>query len=101
MASLTVREVASSLERKGFRRRDSHHAFFVYHTTDNVKTSIRTKISQGERELRDKLIGAMARQCRLSKDDFKKLVECPLTREQYEAMLVEAGAVKLAPPSPE
>jgi hypothetical protein len=101
MASLSVREVASSLERKGFRRRDSHHAFFVYYSTNNVKTSVRTKMSQGEKEIRDKLIGAMAKQCRISKDDFKKLVECSLTREEYEAMLIEAGEVKLAPAAPD
>lgn len=95
MASLSVRDVESSLERKGFRKRDGHHAFFVYYSTGNVKTGVRTKISHGEKEVGNRLIGAMARQCRLSKDDFKKLIECPLSREQYEAMLVEAGEVKL------
>lgn len=96
MASLSVRDVESSLERKGFRRRDGHHTFFVYYSTENVKTSIRTKVSHGAKEIGDKLIGAMARQCRLSKDDFKGLVECTLGREQYEVMLIEAGQVRVA-----
>lgn len=98
MASLSVRDVKSSLERKGFRKHDGHHSFFVYYSTSNLKTGVRTKVSHGENQIGDKLIGAMARQCRLSKDDFKKLIECPLSREQYEAMLVEAGELKLAPP---
>lgn len=100
MASLSVRDVESSLERKGFRKHDGHHAFFVYYSADNVKTGIRTKMSHGEKEIGNKLIGAMARQCRLSKDDFRKLVECTLSREQYESMLIETGLVKPAPPSP-
>jgi predicted RNA binding protein YcfA (HicA-like mRNA interferase family) len=100
MASLKARDVESALERKGFRKHDGHHSFFVYYTSDNKRTGVRTKMSHGEKDIGNRLIGAMAKQCRLSKDDFRNLVECTLTREQYEAVLIETGEVKLAPPSP-
>lgn len=99
MASLRARDVEAALERKGFRKRDGHHAFFVYYTANNQKTGVRTKMSHGENEIGNKLIGAMARQCRLAKEDFKRLIECPLSRDEYEAILVAAGDVKLAPPA--
>ena len=44
----------------------------------------------------DNLLALMARNCKLSNKDFALLVECPLSRDDYEAKLVAAGAV--APP---
>jgi hypothetical protein len=35
----------------------------------------------------------MAKQCKLSNKDFGLLVECPLSRDDYEAKLILTGAI--------
>jgi hypothetical protein len=35
----------------------------------------------------------MAKQCKLSNADFGLLVECPLSRDEYEAKLIATGVV--------
>src|SRR5205823_4623038 len=50
---------------------------------DGKKTRIYTKVSHGEKEIPDNLLGAMARQLNLNKKQFLELVDCPLTREIY------------------
>jgi len=35
------------------------------------------------------LIAEMAKQCRLKKDDFLKLIDCPMTQDDYEKKLEE------------
>ncbi|WP_297901534.1 hypothetical protein [Metallibacterium sp.] len=52
-----------------------------------------TKTSHGARELDDGLLGRMAKQCRLSRADFDRLIDCPLDRDGCEAKLVAAGVV--------
>lgn len=87
--------VESALEAKGFRRRESHHSYFVYYTEEGVKTPIRTKTSHGPggADVPNTLIGRMARQCRLRTADFRALVECPLSQTEYEELLASAGEI--------
>lgn len=85
--------VAGALCRKGFVRTQGKHAFFVYHSEAGVKSAVQTMISHGERELQDFLLAKMARQCRLSRADFLALVDCPLSRAEYESRLRTAGAL--------
>lgn len=87
------REVERSLTAKGFQSREGDHSYFHYWTKAGKKTAVFTKTSHGNRELDDSLIGCMARQCRLSRSDFERLIDCPLDRDGYEAKLVAAGEV--------
>ena len=81
--------VETSLEKKGFERKTGDHVFFIYYTTDGRKTSVRTKMSYGSshRDISQNLVSRMAKQCRLATSDFKRLVDCPLSRKDYEEML--------------
>jgi hypothetical protein len=45
------------------------------------------------KEIPDNLIGQMAKQCKLSKSDFLKLVDCPLSRQAYEDILKSEGEI--------
>ena len=45
------------------------------------------------KEIDDNLLAQMAKQCKLSNADFGLLVECPLSRDEYETKLVAAGVV--------
>lgn len=84
-------DVEQSLKRKGFMRKEGDHHYFVYHTMSGLKTAIFTKTSHTPkmRNIPDNLLGQMARQCRLSKSEFLDLVDCPLSREEYEAKVVK------------
>ena len=84
-------DVEQSLKRKGFMRKEGDHHYFVYHTMSGLKTAIFTKTSHTPkmRDIPDNLLGQMARQCRLSKSEFLDLVDCPLSREVYEAKVVK------------
>lgn len=87
-------DVEKSLLNKGFQAGGGDHNFFVYHSKAGKKTMVRTKTSHGSKEIDDNLLAQMAKQCKLSNKDFGLLVECPLSRDAYEAKLVAAGVVE-------
>ncbi len=86
-------DVERALRGKGFIQSESHHHFFIYHSTAGRKTPVKTKTSHGQREISDDLLGKMAQQVKLSKGDFLDLVDCPLSREAYESKLVAQNLV--------
>lgn len=90
------RDVQQSLSRKGFEESESnHHTHYIYHTADGQKTPVKTRVSRGSsyKSLGDDLLGKMAKQCKLTKADFIDLVDCPLSREEYEMRLVQNGVL--------
>lgn len=89
-------DVESALQRKGFTMTEGDHRFFTYHTLAGKKTSVWTKTSHGTayKSLGDTLVGAMAKQCGVTKPQFTQLVACPLSREQLEQHLIESGRIK-------
>lgn len=91
-----ARDVEASLCRKGFRQSNGDHAFF-YLFVDGKKTGVKTKISHGEKEIGDNLLATMAKQVHLTKSRFKDLIECPLSEDDYVALLRESGKVARAP----
>lgn len=91
-------KVAGGLEKKGFRRRQSDHTFFHLYVRDK-KPVIHTKISHGAKEISDKLLGMMARQVRLSRQQFVELVDCPMNHEDYVKYLETIKAVGIDEPT--
>ncbi len=83
------RKVESSLQKKGFvREPERKHVFFVYCTLEGKRTSVSTHTSHGSvKSLSVSLLGDMASQCQLDKQDFLDLVDCPMDREKYEKIL--------------
>src|ERR1035437_5968106 len=80
-------KVEQSLQAKGFQGREGDHHFYVYHRLDGRKSAVFTKTSHTPRmrDLPDVLLGKRARQCRLNRKQFLDLVDCPMSREAYEA----------------
>ena len=64
------RDIERGLVKKGFQRTESHHHFFVYHSCEGKKTTVKTKTSHGNQELSGYILQQMARQIYLSKIDF-------------------------------
>ena len=86
---LVKRKVESALLRKGFQRNNSHHIQFHYIAMNGQKTPVRTEISHepSSKDIGNKIAGKMARQCFLKLSEFKELVDCSLSRSQYEEIL--------------
>lgn len=87
MTVLKTARIRSSLQKKGFVASEGDHTFFHYINGDGKKTAVMTKISHGKSEISDPLIGQMAKQVNLSKNQFMDLVNCPLSKEEYESIL--------------
>jgi len=87
-------DIERGLLHKGFAKGEGDHRYFTYHNLKGEKTAVFTKTSHSPkmRDIPDGLLGLMAKQCRLSKGDFLNLIDCPLSREDYEKRL----AVKTA-----
>jgi predicted RNA binding protein YcfA (HicA-like mRNA interferase family) len=86
-------DVERALSRKGFVQSESHHRFFIYHSKAGRKTPIKTKTSHGQREISDSLLSKMAQQVKLGRGEFLDLVDCPLSRDEYEEKLVALNLV--------
>jgi len=85
-----ARDVSTSLCAKGFQEysdRD-HRYYFLHH--GGKKSHIHTKISHKAKEIDDYLCSAMSRQIRLTRTQFRALVECPLTAEGYLKLMIDA-----------
>jgi len=81
--------IKDALQKKGFRLNDRDHMYFTYYSKNGKKSSVHTKLSRGTKykTLTDNLLALMSKQCKLPKSDFIGLVDCPLTREEYEEKL--------------
>jgi hypothetical protein len=92
--------IESSLQSKGFLPTEGDHHYFVYYTRDGLKTRARTKTSHSPkvRDVADNLLGQMARQCLLAKNEFLRLVDCPMNRDDYERRLIELGEIQVDDP---
>ncbi len=67
--------------------------FFCW-TAGGVKTTFWTKTSHGSaKDLGDVLLKELARQLRISKGQFLDLIDCPLLRDEYEAIVKSEGHV--------
>ena len=86
-------DVDAALQRKGFRAKEGDHHYFIYFTTSGKKTRVFTKTSHSHREISDNLLSQMAQQCRLVRSNFDRLLDCPLTREEYETILMKQEVI--------
>lgn len=86
LTKLKINDVIRALKKKGFKLSDNDHKHFVLYV-DGKKTTIRTEVSQGEKEIGDVLIHLMSIQMKLDKKQFEDFINCPLSYERYKAVL--------------
>lgn len=85
------RDIEAALKKKGFVEiRNGDHKKY-YYSSDAGKVPIRTVTSHNNPEYDDYLLSKMVKQLFLSPDQFRNLVECPLSKEE----LAEIYRVKL------
>lgn len=81
------KDIEAGLKNKGFRKKDGDHHYFIYYSSDDKKSLAKTKTSHAMKSISNDLLSKMSQQCFLSKAEFLNLVDCPLTREEYETIL--------------
>ena len=89
-------DIIVGLSGKGFIQDErAKHTYFIYWTADGKKTAVWTYTSRGTKykTLGDDLVSQMAKQCKLNKGQFCDLVDCPLSRGNYEEFLTEHGHI--------
>ncbi len=88
-------DVVAALAKKGFIQSNNDHMKLTYVNSVGKKTQVWTKISRGSshRDITVSNLSRMASQCKLSNSDFERLLDCPLSRENYEDMLVSQGQI--------
>lgn len=89
-----TKEIARSLENKGFVKAKRDHAFYFLHINDK-KTRIHTKLSWGIKEYGSNLLSRVARGLRLSNSQLNDLLDCPLSKEDYVKLLIKNGEIEL------
>ena len=87
-------DVIARLKKKGFENsKNTHHQYYVYRTTDGKLSDVFTYTSHSGKELSDSLLAKMARQCRLKRESFLKLIDCTMSQQAYEQDLRDRGLV--------
>ncbi|NOY51735.1 MAG: hypothetical protein GXO88_14375 [Chlorobi bacterium] len=83
-------KISKALLKKGFIKNNKDHKFYEYYI--NGKQVLHTKLSHGAtHDVKIHLIGLMSRQCKLSKNDFLDLINCPLSKEKYKQLIKAQG----------
>ncbi len=73
-------------------KKGADHRYFIYRTVGGQKARASTHTSHGKGfDIDDHLLAQMARQCGLTKKQFLDLLDCPLSRQDYENILRAAG----------
>lgn len=87
------KKVERSLLKKGFHAEPRDHWCYVFYL-NGKRTRVKTHTSHCNQEINDYLINKMSKQVHLSKAEFIDLIECPLSAEEYELILLENGIIK-------
>ncbi len=87
MPAFSTKKVEKSLKKKGFTKSNGDHRYFEFY--HNGKAVLFTKTSHSSPDVNDCLISLMAKQCKLSKSEFKDLINCPLSQADYIKILEE------------
>ena len=86
MATRKAREIKEGLIKKGFITVQGDHTF-LFLSIEGRKSSIRTKISHSIKEYGDNLLSLVARQLKISTRQLDDLLDCPLSYDDYLAIL--------------
>jgi hypothetical protein len=92
LSTLKTSKIKKALLKKAFKNDSTHHEMYWLVVGDQ-KRSIRTRISNGQKNANDWLQHQIARQLKLTISQFKLFVECGITGEDYAALMIQPGHV--------
>ncbi len=84
------RVVLAGLMAKGFVKKNKSHVVMSYFLERDSKPSVITHLSHkaSGKDVNDLEISLMAGQCKLTNQQFINLVECTLSKDEYEKILI-------------
>ena len=85
--SAKARVVKAALLAKGMVPDENHH--HMLRKKVGGVTTVVTRMSHDDKEIRGDLIGLMARQCYLHAAEFWDLINCPLSEKHWEELITE------------
>lgn len=89
--SFKVRNIERALVKKGFERKEGKkHIIFTF-IQNGERTEIYTFLSRGESEYRNKNIGSMCKQLKLSKRNFVNVIDCSWEYDDILNFYVTSG----------
>jgi hypothetical protein len=87
------KKIVKSLTRKGFggSSRNRDHDYYYY--LDSSTRPVFTKVSRGSsyKSIGDILLKKMADQIGLTKSEFIRFIDCPMSAEEYRSILSKKG----------
>lgn len=89
------RDVRRNLKKKGFIEDKKHH-IYLNHTYEGKRTGAYTFVSHGKEkeDVGPDIVRSMKMQLRLETNrQVHDLVNCPMTKKQYEVLLKRAGVI--------
>jgi len=89
MAVLNAKDTNKNLLKKGFIKYEGDHNYFEFWHKGILIT--RTKTSHNNQDIGDSLIGAMSKQCKVSKEFFKQFARCEQSKDEYVTELKANG----------
>lgn len=94
MSTRNNHNIANSLQKKGFEKKQSSHTHLIYFI-DGKKTSLFTVVSHGKKEIGDGLMHQMAKQIKLPYKQFCDVVDCPMSKEKLREFYLEKKIVTM------
>ena len=89
MVTRKRKNVEANLLRKGFALDERDHRCYIFTFEDRIVAMTKVSLGTQYKDLGNDLIGKMARQCHLTKDQFLELVDCTMSQQDYETSLRE------------
>jgi len=90
VSEIRVSRIVSALLSKGFETYQGHHAMYRL-VVEGKTTSIRTRISHGQRRADDWLLRQIAKQLHLSKQELMRFIDCAMGAGEYRSLMTERG----------
>lgn len=93
-ATRKTKDIRSSLNGKGFIIEEGNkHTKLVFQHKKQTQ-AIMTVLSRGEKEYDNYLLGLMARELKLTKNQLLGLIDCPIDKKKYVKILKERRVIK-------
>lgn len=88
MATRKNNQILNALTKKGFEPHNSKHIKLTFYY-NGKRTGLTTWVSHGKKEISDKLIGIMAKQLKLERNEFEDLVDCHISESGLIQLYIE------------
>ena len=93
MTQIHVSRLVNALTSKGFEAVETHHTMLWLVVRGN-RTGIHTWISHGTRKAEDWLLGQIARQIHLTKQELLKFIDCEIGADNYVTLMIERSHLR-------